>query len=158
MAEAIVTPLLNIGVGVGEAVRLPWEAVRLRERSGQATSKGKGGKGRLGPLNAVGRAALDALQPDPTLGPAAGPGLQGKRGPYTDREVRNLRAVLGRRAGVPDVHPHRFRHDAARRLIAPVDLPPVAALLGYSHLDTVRLYTPPDQAALERAATVLENS
>jgi site-specific recombinase XerD len=158
MAEAIVTTLLNTGVWVAEEVRLPWEAVRLRERSGQATSKGKGGKGRLVPLNAVGREALDALQPDPTLGPAAGPGFQGKRGPYTDRGIRTLRAVLGRRAGVPDVHPHRFRHDAARRLIAQVDLPPVAALLGYSRLDTVRLYTPPDQAARSSAATVLENS
>jgi hypothetical protein len=37
-----------------------------------------------------------------------------------------------------------------------VDLPTVAALLGHSRLDTVRVYRQPDQAALERAAAVLE--
>jgi integrase len=158
MAEAIVTTLLNTGVRVEELVRLTWEQVCCRERSGRATIKGKGGKVRLVPLNAVVREALAAIRPDSTLGSAAGPIFQGKRGPYTDRGIRNLLAVLGRRADVPDVHPHRFRHDAARRLIEQVDLPTVAALLGHSRLDTVRLYTQPDQAALERAAAVLENS
>jgi site-specific recombinase XerD len=158
MAEAIVTTLLNTGVRVEELVRLTWEQVCCRERSGRATIKGKGDKVRLVPLNAVVREALEAIRPDPTRGPAAGPIFQGKRGPYTDRGIRNLLAVLGRRADVPDVHPHRFRHDAARRLIEQVDLPTVAALLGHSRLDTVRLYTQPDQAALERAAAVLENA
>jgi hypothetical protein len=37
-----------------------------------------------------------------------------------------------------------------------VDLPTVAALLGHSRLDTVRIYTQPDVAALERAAVALE--
>jgi hypothetical protein len=37
-----------------------------------------------------------------------------------------------------------------------VDLPTVAAMLGYSRLDTVRLYAQPDAAALERAAAALE--
>jgi integrase/recombinase XerC len=66
-------------------------------------------------------------------------------------------AELGRRAGVAGVYPHRFRHDAARRLVEAVDLPTVAALLGHSRLDTVRVYSQPDQTALERAATILES-
>ena len=37
-----------------------------------------------------------------------------------------------------------------------IDLPTVAALLGHSRLDTVRVYSQPDQAALERATAVLE--
>jgi hypothetical protein len=37
-----------------------------------------------------------------------------------------------------------------------VTLPTVAALLGHSRLDTVRLYAQPDAAALERAAKLLE--
>ena len=82
--------------------------------------------------------------------------FRGKRGPYTDRGIRNLLAVLGRRADVAHVHPHRFRHDAARRLVEAVDLPTVAALLGHSRLDTVRIYTQPDQTQLERAAAALE--
>ena len=65
-------------------------------------------------------------------------------------------AELGRRANVIDVHPHRFRHDAARRLVESVDLPTVAGWLGHERLDTVRIYRQPDEAALERAAAALE--
>jgi hypothetical protein len=64
---------------------------------------------------------------------------------------------LGRRANVPNVHPHRFRHDTTRRLVESVDLPTVAAWLGHGRLDTVRIYSQPDEAALERAVTALED-
>ena len=50
---------------------------------------------------------------------------------------------------VPHVHPHRFRHDTARRLVEAVDLPTVAAMLGHGRLDTVRHYARPDAAAME---------
>jgi integrase len=70
--------------------------------------------------------------------------------------VRTLLAELGRRAQVPNVHPHRFRHDTARRLVESVDLPTVAAWLGHERLDTVRIYSQPDEAALERSAVALE--
>jgi integrase/recombinase XerC len=90
------------------------------------------------------------------LAPAEGSIFRGKRGPYTDRGIRNLLAVLGRRADVEHVHPHRFRHDTARRLVEVVDLPTAAALLGHSRLETVRIYAQPDEAALERAVAALE--
>jgi integrase len=54
------------------------------------------------------------------------------------------------------VHPHRCRHDAARRLVEVTDLPTVAAWLGHERLDTVRIYSQPDEAALERVAAALE--
>ena len=60
--------------------------------------------------------------------------------------------------GDPVRRSHRFRHDAARRLVEAVDLPTVAALLGHSRLDTVRIYAQPDESALERAAAALEKS
>jgi hypothetical protein len=47
--------------------------------------------------------------------------------------------------------PIRYR----AQLVEAVDLPTVAALLGHSRLDTVRLYSQPDEAALERAADAL---
>jgi integrase/recombinase XerC len=153
MADAIVTTLLNTGLRVDELVRLTWEDVTLQERSGSARVRGKGQKVRLVPLNAAVREALEGIQP---LAPATGPIFRGKRGPYTDRGVRSLLATVGRRADVASVHPHRFRHDTARRLVEAVDLPTVAALLGHSRLDTVRIYSQPDQAALERAAALLE--
>jgi integrase/recombinase XerC len=152
MTDAIVTTLLNTGLRVDELVRLTWEEVTLRDRSGQAAIRGKGEKTRAVPLNAGVREALRAIQP--TV--AEGPIFRGKRGPYTDRGIRNLLAELGRRAGVDQVHPHRFRHDTARRLVEQVDLPTAAALLGHSRLDTIRIYSQPDQDALQRAADLLE--
>jgi integrase/recombinase XerC len=153
MADAIVTTLLNTGLRVDELVSLTWADLVLQPRSGQASvRKGKGHKARLVPLNATVRDALGTIRP----AAAEGPVFRGKRGPYTDRGIRNLLAVLGRRADVAHVHPHRFRHDAARRLVEAVDLPTVAALLGHSRLDTVRIYTQPDQTQLERAAAALE--
>ena len=154
MADAIVTTLLNTGLRVAELVRLTWEEVTLRDRSGQAAIRGKGEKARAVPLNAGVREALRAIQPTPPEGPI----FWGKRGPYTDRGVRNLLAELGRRAGVDQVHPHRFRHDTARRLVEQVDLPTAAALLGHSRLDTIRIYSQPDQDTLQRAADLLEQS
>jgi site-specific recombinase XerD len=154
MADAIVTTLLNTGVRVDELVNLTWSDVTLQPRSGKASiRRGKGDKARVVPLNTPVRDVLGAIRPTA----AEGPVFSGKRGPYTDRGVRNLLAVLGRRADVAHVHPHRFRHDAARRLVEAVDLPTVAALLGHSRLDTVRIYAQPDEGALERAVTSLES-
>lgn len=153
MTDAIVTVLLNTGLRVDELVNLTWTDVTLRPRSGSALiRRGKGDKSRLVPLNAAVREAMNAIR----HGLADGPVFRGKRGPYTDRGVRNLLQVLGRRANVTNVHPHRFRHDTARRLVEAVDLPTVAALLGHSRLDTVRLYAQPDAAALERATDLLD--
>jgi integrase len=153
MADAIVTTLLNTGVRVDELVHLTWADVALQPRSGKAwIRKGKGEQARVVPLNASVREALSTIRP----AAAEGAVFHGKRGPYTDRGIRNLLAVLGRRAAVAHVHPHRFRHDTARRLVETVDLPTVAAMLGHRRLDTVRIYTQPDEAALERAAAALD--
>src|SRR5947207_4578676 len=78
MTDAIVTTLLNTGLRVDELVRLTWEEVTLRDRSGQAAIRGKGEKTRAVPLNAGVREALRAIQP--TV--AEGPIFRGKRGPY----------------------------------------------------------------------------
>jgi integrase/recombinase XerD len=156
MADAIVTPLLTTGLRVDELVTLAWQRVHLQERSGWIDIVGKGDKRRRLPLNAEARKALDAILPTTTLDHTGGAVFCGKRGPYTARGIEYLVADLGRRANVPNVHPHRFRHDTARRLVESVDLPTVAAWLGHERLDTVRIYSQPDEAALERAAAALE--
>ena len=155
MAEAIVVVLLNTGLRVDELVTLRWERVRLQARSGWIDIVGKGDKHRRLPLNGEARKALGAIQPKPPE-QASGAIFRGKRGPYTARGIEYLLAELGRRANVPRVHPHRFRHDTGRRLVESVDLPTVAAWLGHQRLDTVRIYSQPDEAALERAAEALE--
>lgn len=156
MAEAIVIVLLNTGLRVEELVTLTWQRVQIHARSGWIDVVGKGEKRRRLPLNVEARTALEAIQSvsvddhDSAL-------FRGKRGPYTARGIEYLVAELGRRAQVPNVHPHRFRHDTARRLVESVDLPTVAAWLGHERLDTVRIYSQPDEAALERAAAALDS-
>jgi len=155
MAEAIVMLLLNTGLRVDELVTLTWQRIQLQARSGWIDVVGKGDKRRRLPLNAEARKALEAIQPVP-VADIGGAVLRGKRGPYTARGIEYLVAELGRRANVTNVHPHRFRHDTARRLVETIDLPTVAAWLGHERLDTVRIYSQPDEAALERAAAALE--
>jgi len=157
MVDAIVTMLLNTGLRVDELVTLTWQRVHLQPRSGWIDVVGKGDKHRRLPLNAEARKTLEAIQP--TFSEyAVGAVFRGKRGPYTARGIEYLVAELGRRANVSNVHPHRFRHDAGRRLVEAVDLPTVAAWLGHERLDTVRIYSQPDEAALERAAAALERA
>jgi site-specific recombinase XerD len=155
MADAIVMLLLNTGLRVDELVMLTWQRVQLHARSGWIDVVGKGDKHRRLPLNVDARKALEAIQPMSVhdVGSAV---FRGKRGPYTARGIEYLVAELGRRAQVPNAHPHRFRHDTARRLVEAVDLPTVAAWLGHERLDTVRIYSQPDEAGLERAAAALE--
>ena len=155
MADAIVTLLLNTGLRVDELVTLTWQGVHLQARSGWIDIVGKGDKHRRLPLNVEARKALAGIHPQPA-GKDVGAVFRGKRGPYTARGIEYMVAELGRRANVRNVHPHRFRHDAGRRLVEAVDLPTVAAWLGHERLDTVRIYSQPDEAALERAAAALE--
>jgi site-specific recombinase XerD len=152
MADAVVTTLLNTGLRAEELVATTWERVTLQPRSGWLDVIGKRGKHRRVPLNAEARAALQAIHAPGATGAV----FHGKRGPYTARGIHYLVAELGRRANVEHVHPHRFRHDTGRRLVEAVDLPTVAAWLGHQRLDTVRIYSQPDEAALERAAIMLE--
>ena len=51
--------------------------------------------------------------------------------------------------------PPSVRHDTARRLVETAGWPAVAAWLGHERLDTVRVYSQPNEAALERAAAAL---
>ncbi len=155
MADAIVMLLLNTGLRVDELVTLTWQRANLKARSGWIDVVGKGEKRRRLPLNVEARKALEAIQPM-RVDDVDGAVFRGKRGPYTARGIEYLVAEVGRRAQLANVYPHRFRHDTARRLVETVDLPTVAAWLGHERLDTVRIYSQPDEAALERAAAALE--
>jgi site-specific recombinase XerD len=113
--HAVVVLLLETGLRVAELVDLTWERITLRERSGWADVVGKRGKHRRVPLDAAARDVLAAIRPEGVR--ASGPLFKGKRGPYGDRGVRYLLHDVGIRAKVERVHPHRFRHDTARRLV-----------------------------------------
>lgn len=146
MADAGVTMLLNTGLRAEELVTTTWERVTLQPRSGWLDVVGKRGKHRRVSLNAEARAAVQMRGAN-----AAGAVFRGKRGPDTTRSMQYLFAELGRRANVDRVHPHRFRHDTGRRLVAAVDLPTVAAWLGHERLDTVP-YLPHSQTKRRSSA------
>ena len=86
MADAIVTTLLNTGLRVDELTSLTWADVTLLPRSRKvAIRKGTGDKARTVPLNTPVRDALDGVRSAIVEGPI----FRGKRGPYTDRGIRN---------------------------------------------------------------------
>jgi hypothetical protein len=87
MPDAIVTTLLNTGLRVDELIHLIWDDVTLLPRSGKAAiRKGKGDKARTVPLNTLVRDALNGVRPALLEGQI----FCGRRGPYTDRGIRNL--------------------------------------------------------------------
>jgi len=61
--------------------------------------------------------------------------------PMTTRTIHRLLTRHGDRCGVPDAHPHRFRHTFTRNCIrAGLDLFQVQALLGHSDLTMTKRY------------------
>lgn len=153
MADAVVTVLLHTGLRVSELVGLTWEKVSISPRSGWARVQGKRKKVRDVPLNLPARKALEAIRPEPATGPV----FQSRRGPYSERGIRDLLSELGRRANVEPVYPHRCRHDAARQMLrAGIDMTTAAKILGHRRLDTLSIYTQPSSEDLQKAVAALE--
>lgn len=78
----------------------------------------------------------------------------------TDRTLHRLLTRHGVRAGVPDAHPHRFRHTFTRDcILAGMDLFTVQRLLGHSDLTMTRKYfaqVEADVTAMKRAKSPLD--
>jgi site-specific recombinase XerD len=63
--------------------------------------------------------------------------------------VEYLCRVLGRKAGIPVLHPHVLRHTLAASLLATgVPLTVVSELLGHSAITTIAAYLTPSAADL----------
>ncbi len=80
--------------------------------------------------------------------------------PVTPRTMHRLLTRHGERCGVPDAHPHRFRHTFTRNCIrAGMDLFTVQKLLGHSDLTMTRNYfmqADADVSAEKRAKSPLD--
>ena len=111
--EAIIRFLLECGTRVSELTGLTVEDIDLRERSAIVT--GKGSKVRPVYFGTKTGRALDRyvrMRRGHPYGYSALLWL-GKRGPLTPDGVRTLLEQRGRLAGIPGLHPHRFRHTFA---------------------------------------------
>lgn len=135
--KAMILTLLDTGLRVGELCRL--EHQDIDQADGEIIvrpfSTGRKTKSRSVYLGKNARramwlylATLDALPQDRIF-------------PTSEQRVRNLLREIGRRAGVEDVHPHRFRHTMAIwYLRSGGDVFTLQRLLGHSSLDMVQHY------------------
>lgn len=115
---ALVRLLAESGMRRGEVAGLTVDDVHLDSRVllvRAGTSKGR--RDRLVPLSAEGLAAMDRYLRVRASHPHAGlPWLWlGKRGRLSDSGILQVVERRGRQAGVPGLHPHRFRHTFAHR-------------------------------------------
>ncbi|MFJ8685065.1 tyrosine-type recombinase/integrase [Micromonospora wenchangensis] len=118
--EVIVRVLADCGLRVSELVGLELdEHVDLQQELVYVV--GKGNRPRAVPFGARTGQAIDRYVRVRSAHPYARRTprmLLGERGPITADGVRWRLQVLGQAAGVPDLHPHAFRHSAAHRWLA----------------------------------------
>jgi site-specific recombinase XerD len=116
---AIMRVLLDTGVRVGELAGMQIENVAFDNATIYVM-----GKGRRGRAVAFGSRTSDALRrylrararrPDAATLTAL---WLGRQGPMTDSGIRQMIERRGEQAGVPGVHPHRFRHSFAHAWLA----------------------------------------
>ena len=117
--EAIIRMFVDTGIRASELVGLSVDDVDLAQQV--ADVMGKGGRGRIVPF---GIKTTDALRrylkarrthPEATRTPAL---WLGRKGPLTVSGVAQMLERRGKDAGVPDLHPHRFRHTMAHRWLS----------------------------------------
>ncbi len=72
-------------------------------------------------------------------------------GPINHLELGRILRVLGERAGVAGVHPHRFRHTAARVLLRNGgDAFALQQMLRHESLETTRIYAELEREDVEK--------
>ncbi len=138
------------GIRASELVDLRVDDVRLSER--QALIRcGKGGKPRTITFGANTVQALFRYLRDEPKDPGDPLFSSSRGGALTRFSLLQVCRRLGKAAGVEGVHPHRFRHDAAVRLLrnnGPIFS--VMTLLGHSRVSTTQIYVKVADADLTR--------
>ncbi len=146
---ALIILLLDTGIRVGELCRLKVADVRLEvgELHIRPFGSGRKSRARVIPLGKTARQALwRYLASLPDLDPSD------SLFNLTPKSVRDLLHRLGKAAGVPNTHPHRFRHTfAIEYLRGGGDIFTLQRILGHATLDMVRWYLHIVQADVETA-------
>lgn len=147
---AILELLLSTGVRVGELAGLNRGSINGDE----AVVFGKGSKERVVYLNARARVALKMYE-DSRAEEDTEPALfVSDQKPYKRLSITWYEAMarnLGEKAGIADVHPHRFRRTAATTALnrgMPIDQ--VQQMLGHEQIATTLIYAKSSQETVKR--------
>lgn len=136
--KALVEFLLSTGCRVSEVAGL--KVGNIDFRTGECVVLGKGNKERTVYLNNKSMYYLERYLGNfvdadrPLFMNARGRGM-------TKQNIEELMRIIGKRAGVPKVHPHRFRRTMATNAMKrgmPVQY--IQVILGHSKLDTTMIY------------------
>lgn len=128
--RACIFLLLDTGMRASELCGLKTEDIDMANR--RVKVLGKGNKERLLPFSSrTGSALFRHISSAP-------PGLPF---PLTRTSLAHLMQLIGKRAGLNDVHPHRFRHTFAIQFLRNGgDAFALQELLGHTTMETVRIY------------------
>jgi len=154
--RAIVLTLLDAGPRVSELCDLTLGD--YDQRQGKLIIRhGKGNKQRIIYIGDSARQALWrylSSRDQPKRNAASAPLFASATGAPLDRHaIRHMLARAGQRAGVPNVHPHRFRHTFAITFLRNGgNVLELRAILGHEKLDTIRIYAQLAEIDLERAS------
>jgi len=159
--RAIILTLLDTGLRANELCSIPLRFLDLRNRTLKVF--GKGSKERILPFCARTGQALwkycsqyrdGATQDKPVFVTIGG-------NPLDRNQLLKMLVHLGKRAGVNDVHPHRFRHTFAINYLRNGGDPwSLQMMLGHSSMEMVRKYLAIAQADLSsnhRRASPVDN-
>jgi len=129
--KAIILTLLDTGLRASELCGLKLADIDLSNR--RLKVLGKGNKERLLPFSA--RTASSLFRYLSTLDPPASPF------PFTRTSLAHLIQRIGKRAGLQDAHPHRFRHTFAVTFLRNGGDPyTLQEILGHSTMEMVKGY------------------
>lgn len=137
------------GLRVSEVASLDRRSIDFVTR--EATVVGKGGKERRFYLSEVCAEYLRLyLSSRDDNNPALFVGLKDPHRRLTKEGIEYIVKDLGRRAGVSNVHPHRFRRTLATDLVRKgVPIQDVAQILGHSDLRTTQVYIALDHTTVK---------
>lgn len=158
---ALVKFMADTGVRASELASLRMEHIQMSARTALIEC-GKGGKPRQVSFGAgVAKALWHYLRDEPTKGPKE-PLFTSCGGGAMDRyALLKVCKRLGEVSGVKDVHPHRFRHDAAIRMLRNgAHAFAVMQQLGHSKIQTTQIYVQlaaRDLSAAHAAASPIDN-
>ena len=141
--RAVFETLLSSGLRVSELVGLDISDISLENKTVKVRHR-KGDKSRTTYINSVAaRYLADCIE-----GNDSGPVFVnhcGKR--ISDDGIRYILNVVAKRAGVTNVHPHRFRRTFATNLAARgMDVQAIQKLLGHSNINTTMVYVYTDDS------------